>query len=80
MEAMTRSIKVSDMVTQTEIALRLGVQPSTVANWRTRYSNFPEPVFRLNYRWSDVKAWLEATGRTRPQVWNPQTKRYRLVR
>jgi hypothetical protein len=59
----TVKIKVSDMVTLTEIATRLGVHNSAVANWRVRYSNFPEAVFRLNYRWSDVAAWLLATGR-----------------
>lgn len=60
---MARTIKFSDMVTMTEIADRLGVRVSAVANWRIRELGFPEPVYRLNYRWSDVVGWLIATGR-----------------
>lgn len=60
---MRRRVKVSDLVAASEVADRLGVRRSTVSNWRARHSNFPEPVFRSNYRWSDVVAWLTATGR-----------------
>ena len=60
---MGRRLRFSDLVTAAEIAERLGVQRSTVSNWRARPLGFPEPIFRLNYRWPDVVAWLLTTGR-----------------
>lgn len=45
-----------------EIALLADVSSQAVVNWRTRYSDFPEPVAELSngpvYWQPDVEAWL----------------------
>lgn len=58
----------SDIVTNAEIASRLGISPHTVVQWRQRYKGeFPDPVAQHGmayvWEWADVYAWLKATKR-----------------
>jgi len=52
----------------TEIAQRAGVQKQAVGNWHSRHDTFPEPIATLRtgavWWWPEVRAWLEATGRS----------------
>jgi hypothetical protein len=64
-----RRVPVDQLVGATEIALRLGVNKSTVVHdWRYRYPEFPEPIASLAggfiWAWPDVEKWAKATGRT----------------
>lgn len=60
-------VDTSDLVTAIGIARRAGVGQAAVWNWAKRHDDFPKPVFsedRTNlWRWSQVKKWLEKTGR-----------------
>lgn len=51
----------SDLVGNVDLAKRYGVLPSTVANWRTRYPDFPEPLTYISgapvYSRSQVAKW-----------------------
>lgn len=65
---MGRKVDASLLVGAAEIAERFGLaQAQTVHAWRRRYSNFPEPVVRLQkafiWYWPDVQKWGKATGR-----------------
>lgn len=50
------------------IARRLKVQPSAVANWRTRYPDFPDTIVETEDRdvrlweWDEVKTWAKRHG------------------
>lgn len=67
---MSENVSRDDLVRADEVAARLGVTPSAVANWRTRYPNFPQAIAAdANGRggvlvWSEVEAWnqLRETG------------------
>lgn len=57
-----------ELVGSREIAERLGLaHPESVHAWRRRHREFPEPIARLGigyvWRWADVRAWAERTGR-----------------
>lgn len=54
-----------ELVTQTEIARRLGVHASTVHAWRRRHPGFPESMGARAYDWAAVKAWHAARRRGR---------------
>lgn len=57
------TISTDDMVGIAEIAEYAGVCKSAVINWKTRYSDFPEPVKVLQatpiYNMQEIKIWLE---------------------
>lgn len=46
-----------DLVSALEVARRLGVTPSAVANWRKRHANFPKAI------WSDNLAYCVTSSR-----------------
>lgn len=52
-----------EIVNTLGIAQRLGVTKSCVANWRTRYADFPEPLDMPGvvgiplFSWWDVRLW-----------------------
>jgi hypothetical protein len=57
-------VEASDLVGLGDITRRVNVSgPSVVANWRTRYPGFPEPVANVSgnplYLWPEVEAWLD---------------------
>lgn len=56
-----------DHVTAAWIARRVGVGRAAVANWRKRYSDFPEPVAggpnSPLFSWAAVQQWLVDTGK-----------------
>ena len=56
-----------------EIAMRAGVQKPAVQNWRNRYPDFPEALEELVtgpvWLWTEVEAWLKATGRRTDAGW-----------
>jgi predicted DNA-binding transcriptional regulator AlpA len=59
---------VADLVGASEIAKRLGLaRPQVVHTWHNRYSDFPEPVARLEralvWAWPDIEKWARRTGR-----------------
>lgn len=63
-----RKVKVSDLVSATEIAERLELsKPQVVHVWRTRHADFPEPVYMsdrvLIWAWPDIEKWARASGR-----------------
>jgi hypothetical protein len=63
-----RKVNVNDLVGAAEIAERIGgTKPRTVHQWHRRYSDFPEPVAKLQqalvWVWPDVEAWAKRTGR-----------------
>jgi predicted DNA-binding transcriptional regulator AlpA len=66
-QAATTVLDTAELVGAFEIAALLGWERSTVANWAARYDDFPKPVAWLHagrvWRWSDVLAWAERTGR-----------------
>lgn len=71
-----------------EIAMRAGVRRPVVSMWRTRYTNFPEPVSTLSvgpiFWWPEIERWLIATGRdphvnkTREEILVPWRSQQRL--
>jgi hypothetical protein len=65
---MVRLVDVDDLVSASEIAIRLSMRrPGVVHDWRRRYVDFPHPIARLAlgyvWAWPDVAAWARATGR-----------------
>ena len=61
-------IRIGDMVTMHDIAKLCDVSKPTVAQWRTRFGNFPTPNYlgpaRGNgsqpfWNWTDVESWLD---------------------
>jgi predicted DNA-binding transcriptional regulator AlpA len=63
-----RLIDPADLVGAAEIATRLGLSHvQNVHAWRRRYEDFPKPVVELTmgliWRWSEVEAWAQRTGR-----------------
>lgn len=70
----------SDIVTNAEIASRLGISPHTVVQWRARFKgDFPEPVAQHGmayvWEWRDVYDWCQANGRAVPDEWKPKGRR-----
>lgn len=57
----------TDLVSPSQIALRVGVDLSTVGNWRRRHPDFPTPAERGPrgdlFVWGAVRQWLTSTGR-----------------
>lgn len=69
-----RLVRLSDLVSLSEIAERAGVTPQAIAMWHVRdqgtSQGFPLPVrdvprSRL-WLWAEVEPWLWLTGRMRP--------------
>jgi hypothetical protein len=63
-----RRIDVDQLVGAHEIAERLDVfGPQVIHNWRRRYTDFPEPVAKLQtaliWSWPDIERWARQTGR-----------------
>ena len=54
----------SEMLTLSQIAIRAGVSPSAVSNWRKRYPDFPKPTDADRYAASEVNTWLQSHGKT----------------
>lgn len=56
-----------DLVSQPEIAERLGVTTNTVHVWRQRHKDFPAPEWVLGqvpiWRWEVIEGWARETGR-----------------
>jgi predicted DNA-binding transcriptional regulator AlpA len=66
----TRRYKVhADPVGSADIAKRLGLKRQTVAVWRRRHPDFPQPRWIVSgqpaWDWQDIVPWLERTGRGR---------------
>ena len=70
-----RDPRLSEVEILADTARRLGVGPSVVANWPTRYSSFPQPVAQFGrskiYIGAEIDTWLaeakaEAAGRPWP--------------
>ena len=59
------------LVSISEIGRMLGYGPSTVANRRTRYSDFPAPSDRSargdQFDLAEILKWLKANGKTQVQ-------------
>lgn len=58
----SKKVRVEDLVGSSEIARRLGLRNvHTVHVWRTRHSDFPQPIAKLEtaliWNWQDVLAW-----------------------
>jgi hypothetical protein len=57
----------ADPVGSADIAKRLGLKRQTVAVWRKRHRDFPEPRWEVSgqpaWDWQDIVPWLAATGR-----------------
>lgn len=74
---MRRNHKPLPLVGMIEIARSAGVQRPVVSVWRSRHSDFPEPVAELEvgpiFWWPDVERWLLDTGRlinqNRSDIW-----------
>lgn len=71
-----------DLVTNADIADRLGLSPHTIVQWRARFKGeFPEPKAQHGmayvWEWADVYAWLKATGRAEmvPDEWKPKGRK-----
>lgn len=64
---MSRTSQDADLVSPSQIALRVGVDLSTVGNWRRRHPRFPAPAERGPrgdlFTWGAVRQWLISTGR-----------------
>lgn len=75
---MGRQVKVSSLVGITELAEQLGVDRTTVHQWRHRYKDFPEPVAVLTqahvYVMSDVVEWAVKRGLPRSGPGRPSMK------
>lgn len=61
----------TELIDAGEVAELLGLaRRQAVSTYRTRYSDFPEPLIEKNsgkcalWRRGDVEAWAKATGRT----------------
>lgn len=58
----------SELVTGAWIARHVGVGRAAVANWRTRYPDFPQPVDGGSssplFSWVAVQQWLDDTGKS----------------
>lgn len=53
-----------EMLTLTQVAIRAGVSPSAVSNWRKRYPDFPQPLDGERFSKREIYAWLESRGKT----------------
>lgn len=53
-----------EMLTLTQVAIRAGVSPSAVSNWRKRYPDFPQPLDGERFSRQEIYAWLESRGKT----------------
>jgi predicted DNA-binding transcriptional regulator AlpA len=64
--ARTRNTPPEDLVSQAEIAERLGVSLKTIHKWRERYPHFPEPYVILAigpiWQWVEVETWHRTKG------------------
>lgn len=63
-----RKVYADELVGAAEVAERLGLAyVQTVHTWRSRYSDFPDPVATLKramiWSWPDIEAWARSTGR-----------------
>jgi predicted DNA-binding transcriptional regulator AlpA len=60
-------VDVDNLIDTAGIAERVGVQPSTIHQWRQRALTFPNPVrvFKIGpvWNWPEVERWLQRTGR-----------------
>ena len=56
-----------DLVGVLDIAARAGVTSDAIHKWRDRHPDFPPPEATVSdrpvWQWSEVEAWLRATGR-----------------
>jgi hypothetical protein len=56
-----------DPVGAADIAERLGLQRQTVAKWRRRHDDFPDPRWYVSgqpaWEWTDIPPWLARSGR-----------------
>jgi predicted DNA-binding transcriptional regulator AlpA len=72
MDTKRKWLSVVDPVGTLEIAARLGLQRQTVAVWRRRHSDFPQPRWTISgqpaWDWSDIEPWLLHTGRRREEL------------
>jgi predicted DNA-binding transcriptional regulator AlpA len=64
------TIRVTDIVTAEDIALRLlgsESKSSLIPRWRKRHADFPQPIKAspkiIIWDWNDVEAWAKKTGR-----------------
>jgi predicted DNA-binding transcriptional regulator AlpA len=72
MDTKPKRVGTADPVGALEIANRLGLQRQTVAVWRRRHPDFPQPRWVISglpaWDWSDIEPWLLHTGRRRHEL------------
>jgi predicted DNA-binding transcriptional regulator AlpA len=64
----SKKIDPADVVGAHEIAERLNLSfPNVVHNWRSRHSDFPEPILVLKagifWDWNEIEEWIRKTNR-----------------
>ena len=68
---MTYDSSPDQWVTMTQIAIRAGVTPSTVSNWRRRHADFPAGAHRDDrevFPYAEVQEWLDRRTIARPDL------------
>lgn len=76
----SRKVRADLLVGVAEIAARANVTRQPIANWRSRWSDFPQPLTVLScgpvYDWSEIEQWLRIEHQ---QVVGPYTRNGRPV-
>ena len=66
----------------TEVAELAGVRPGSVANWRKRHSDFPNPVIgpgRNRFLKDEIEEWLDSKGKRKKPTKETLNKAYQKI-